>query len=266
MKYAVVLSGYFDTISTGIHNSGLLSKKKIDNFFNGKDVDFYIHCWQPEKRELLNSLYSPKKIICEPQIDFTEVMKEHDISQEWFDDGFNRSSTMYNKALIHRSLSFFYSRKMALSLLEGNYDQVFIMRLDIGNVGPDAVNFPHRHDFSMSCDNLYSVYWEQLNCGLGDMWFICNQEDSLKISKLYDRSLDYFKKNSDYSKAMTEGWPDSEFFDFNSNDPRQFSNIVLSKKPVKDLMKYPRWYCVNNHSIYKYFFIENGLYSKVVYI
>lgn len=266
MKYAVVLSGYFDTISTGIQNSGLLSKKKIDSFFNGKNVDFFIHCWQPEKKELLQSLYSPKNMICEPQKDFFEVMKENKISQEWFDEGFDRASTMYNKALIHRSLSFFYSRKKALSLLDGKYDQVFTMRLDIGNVGPDTVNFPFRHDFTKSCDNLYSVYWEQLNCGLGDMWFISNQEDAAKISTLYDRSLDYYKVNSEYSRAMTEGWPDSEFFDFYSNDPKQFSNVVLSKITSNNLMKYPRWYCVNNHSIYKYFFIENGLYSKIVYI
>lgn len=266
MKIAVALSGYFDTISSGIKNSGLLSKRKIDNFFKGRNVDFYIHCWQPEKEQLLRELYNPKKLICEPQKDFSQVMIENNLDQTWFDEGFDRKSTIYNKALISRSLSFFYSRKKAISLIKEDYDIVFILRLDIGNVGPDSVNFPYRYNFDSDKNKIYSVYWEQLNCGMGDMWLICNLEDSKKISTLYDRSLDYFKKESQYVKSMTCGWPQSEFFDFDSNDPRQFSNVIITNKKVDNLMKYPKWYCINNHSIYKYFFLENDLYNKTIFI
>lgn len=266
MRIAVVLSGYFDTVSTGAINSGLNSKKKIDSFFLGKNVDYYIHCWQPDKENLIRSLYNPKSIKCEIQKDFTQVMIENNLDQGWFDEGFNRRSTMYNKALIHRSLSFFYSRQQAISLIEDDYDIVFIMRLDIGNVGPDSVNFPHRYDFNSDPNKIYSVYWEQLNCGMGDMWFVSNLKDSRTISNLYTRSLDYFKKDSEYVKLMTTGWPDSEFFTFESNDPRQFSNVKINNKKVSSLMRYPKWYCINNHSLYKYFFIENNLYERTVFI
>jgi hypothetical protein len=164
-----------------------------------------------------------------------------------------------------RCLSFLYSRSKALELLEGEYDRVFIMRLDIGNVGPDDVNFPYRFDFDSDEKNMYSVYWNQLNHGLGDMWFVCNQKDAKIMSTVYEKALEYYKKDSDYVKAMLGGWPDSEWFPWGTTDAREFSNIVLSQKKT-ELMKYPKWYCVNSHNMYKYFFIDTGIYERTKYI
>ena len=54
MKIAVVLSGYFGTISTNNMNSGRISHKKIINFFKDYEVDYYIHSWQIwDKNEII---------------------------------------------------------------------------------------------------------------------------------------------------------------------------------------------------------------------
>jgi hypothetical protein len=269
MRYAVALSGYFDTISTGNINSGILSHEKINKLFGERKVDYYIHCWQEEKYKILKELYNPVSIICEPQKDFSKILVENNLDQEWFDENFDRNNSIFKNATIERCLSFYYSRKQAISLIKDYYDQIFIMRLDIGNVGPDEVNFPYRYDFILhnNTKKVYSVFWEQINCGLGDMWFISGFENSKIISNLYDKSLNYYKKNSDYVKCMTQGWPDSEWFDFyNISDHRQFSNLVINNRKSDNLMKYPKWYCINSHSLYKYFFMDIGLYNDTVYI
>ena len=61
MKIAVVLSGYFGTISTNDMQSGINSHKKITNFFKDYDVDYYIHSWQTEDKDKIIDLY---KIYC----------------------------------------------------------------------------------------------------------------------------------------------------------------------------------------------------------
>lgn len=272
MKIAVVLSGYFDTISIGRINSGIESEKKIKDFLKDHNVDYFIHCWQPEKEQLLRDIYQPLGIICEPQKDFSDIVSLNNLDQSWFDENFDRQNTGYCHATILRSLSFFYSRQKALELLseQNKYDWVFTMRLDVGTRGPDAVNFPHRFNVLSDNSKIYSVYWEQLNCGLGDMWFVSNQADAKILSNMYNRSLEYYKKDSEYVKLMTNGWPDSEYFHFptmdGSQDPRQYSNVILFNIKSQDLMKYPKWYCINNHAIYKYFFIESGLYNRTIYI
>jgi hypothetical protein len=64
---------------------------------------------------------------------------------------------------------------------------------------------------------------------------------------------------------MLTGWPMSEKYDFYSNANEQFSNIHLTDR-TPELMTYPKWYCVNNHSLYKYFFIDMGMYKKLEFI
>jgi hypothetical protein len=276
MKIAVVLSGYFGTISTNDMQSGINSHKKITNFFKDYDVDYYIHSWQTEDKDKIIDLYSPKKTKLklkykfEPQINFNITEKKICDNQKWFDDGFDRNNTIvdtiaYKNATIYNSLSFFYSRSSALKLIEGDYDRVFVMRLDIGNKGGDSVNFPHKFDFNSDANKIYTPYWNQLNIGLGDMWTIMNVEDANKLSNIYDKVKSYYQTDSEYVNKMLNGWPMSEKCEFNTTSKEQFSNICLTDRTA-ELMTYPKWYCVNNHSLYKYFFIDMDMYKKLKFI
>ncbi len=265
MKIAVVLSGYFGTISTDSMQSGRLSHKKIKNFFKNYEVDYYIHSWQISDKDEIVGLYNPKKSVFEPQINFNLTEKETCDNQKWFDEGFDRANTIYNNATIYNSLSFFYSRSSALKLIEGDYDRVFVMRLDVGNRGPDDVNFPHKFKFDSDIDKIYTPYWNQLNIGLGDMWTIMNGKDASILSNIYDKVKSYYQINSDYVDKMLNGWPMSEKCEFNSTAQEQFSNVCLTDR-TPELMTYPKWYCVNNHSLYKYFFIDTGMYKKLKFI
>lgn len=97
------------------------------------------------------------------------------------------------------------------------------------------------------------------------MWFFSNYENMKLLATAYDRCYEYFLPNSMYELAVTTGWPDSQMMgNLNSQDPGQFSNEVLKPREqrVKNLMKYPKWQCINNHILYKWFFIDSGLYKK----
>lgn len=266
MKIAVVLSGYFGTISTNNMTTGRISHKKIKEFFGNRDVDYFIHSWQMSAKDEVIELYNPKKSFFESQIDFNIIAKENDLDQNWFDEGFNRPLSMYKRATIYNSLSFFYSRSNALKLLdETEYDRIFVMRLDIGNVGPREVNFPHTFKFDSDISKIYSPYWNQLNIGLGDMWTIMNIKNARTLSTIYDKALNYYKKDSDYVDKMLNGFPMSEKYDFNIPSPKASSNVCLTDR-TPELMTYPKWYCVNNHSLYKYFFIDTDMFKDLNFI
>lgn len=266
MKIAVVLSGYFGTISTNNMESGRESHNKIKNLFKNYNVDYYIHSWQVSAKDEMLNLYNPKKSIFEPQIDFNITEKDIVSNQQWFDEGFDRDNTMYKGITIYNSLSFFYSRSSALKLIEGDYDRVFVMRLDIGNRGPAEVNFPHNFDLNSDPNKIYTPYWNQLNIGLGDMWTVMNNKDAKKLSFIYDKVKSYYQIDSEYVNKMLNGWPMSEKYDFNTNSHIQFSNVCLTDRIPSKLMTYPKWYCINNHALYKYFFIDMGLYEKLQFL
>ena len=77
---------------------------------------------------------------------------------------------------------------------------------------------------------------------------------------MYQKALtDYFHIDSDYQKALTGGWVDS-------NTKNEFSNEVLNPSDNVEKVKYPRWQMINNHIIHKWHFIETGLYDKSRYI
>jgi hypothetical protein len=236
MKIAVVLSGYFGTISRGESHNGRETAKRLKMYFNGHDVDYYIHSWQVDAKDEIINIYNPKESLFEHQIDFNQIATDNNIQQAWFDENFNRASTMYSRATIHNSLSFFNSRSKALKLIHNdeNYDWVFVMRLDVGHVGPSDVNFPTKFNFDDDRNKIYTPYWNQLNIGLGDMWTVMNLKHANILSNIYDKVLSYYSPNSNYIHDMLNGWPLSD-------KTNEFSNICLTdRKPP--LMTYPKWY------------------------
>jgi hypothetical protein len=92
-----------------------------------------------------------------------------------------------------------------------------------------------------------------------------NVEDANKLSNIYDKVKSYYQTDSEYVNKMLNGWPMSEKCEFNTTSKEQFSNIALTERTT-ELMTYPKWYCVNNHSLYKYFFIDMDMYKKLKFI
>ena len=149
---------------------------------------------------------------------------------------------------------------------------VIMCRFDIFNWNGE----PHRVDITrmLFYDNLdmsyiYTAVWKQLNAGLAEHWFYSNKPNIEKISLLYNFIIDYLKEGSCYITACNNGWPIS-----NAND--EFSNEIL-KHPHDRSMKLhipgmggPNSNNIggvlNNHYLYKWFFIDTGLLEITKYI
>lgn len=277
MRLALSLHGYFNNKEDP--NSGDNGFKYIfETFLSKYNVDVFIHSWDIKNKEYINALYEPISSIIEEQISFKDIMRNNNISQEYFDEGFDRQNSPYSACKIESTLSFLYSRKKSLDLIykyeeENNfqYDVVITARFDLGQRDKygkwkyyvSQMNFNPELDMSY----LYSAMWDQLNAGYADQWFFSNSNNMRLLSLAYDAALyEYFKAGSEYEKKVTTGWPDSLHYDGSFYDLAQFSNEKL--KPYRDSrypvsgMKYPKWQCINNHILYKWHIINYNLYEK----
>lgn len=236
-----------------------------ENIVKDNEVDFFIHSWEPEMESHIKGLYNPVSATFESQIDFSDK-----VNDAYFDEGFQRESTMYANCKPHNTLSFLYSRAKSIELMKSNgeYDCVVVCRFDLGQRGKECAHmFKYnvaeiRFDEDADMSKLHSSMWDQLNAGYADQWFYSSQENIEMLATAYDKALDYLTPGSEYEKALTEGWPDSQHFNVHSpTDPRQFTNEFFKSNKSSKLMTYPKWRCVDNHLFYKWFCIDTGLYE-----
>lgn len=276
MKVALVLSGRFNNVhdqNSGIDGAVWLKEHIIKKY----DADVFIHSWNTELEPLITGLYNPIYSTFQDQVDFKQVMKENNISQEYFDQGFNRDYSPFAQCKIETILSMLYSRKCALRLVDlyenkkkFKYDWVILCHFDTSR---RAINQVQDYYVTNLCfmpetlelqNKLVSVYFNQLNHGLTDMSYYGNSEIMKQWSDAYDIALLSFQKGSTYEQLVTEGWPDSCHFDnqFDHSEAAQFSNEIMLQehKKTKNLQKYPKWQCINAHILSKYIAMHLGLY------
>lgn len=265
MNVAICMHGYYGTVSTGNFSTSKIGFNHIKESVVPKcdNVDFFVHCWQPESREAVESMYSPKESIFEEQIDFDKICADNNIHQTYIDELFPRSKTMYKNAVASRILSFYYSRVKSLELaFDKGYDCILTTRFDIsarGGSSVNQINFQPNNDMEF----LHTADWNQKNVGYGDMWFYGSENIMKMYSKIYSSALDDFKPLSKYEKTLTSSWPDSNYFNVNDhNDPRQFSNEIDRKNKSENLMKFPKWRITDSHLHHKWFCMQNDLYKK----
>jgi len=273
VKIALCLHGYYNNrADPQSGDKGLEYIKK--NIFSKGNVDVFLHNWQPELELKLKEQYHPKGYCIEPQIDFEKVIENSDIDESYFNENFQRNKTIFAQCNIARTLSFLCSRKKSIELKKEyekeqgiKYQSVITARFDLGQRDGNAkrkylvskINFDPCQDMSF----LYSAMWDQLNAGYADQWFYSNSENIDLLATAYDKCFDYFRPGSTYEQKVIRGWPDSCKIDtLNRNDVGQFTNEIFKNQKSRTLMKYPKWQCINNHILYKWFCLDVGLYQK----
>jgi len=271
MKTAVCLYGLFQH---HFEDSGERGHEHIKERILSEvpDADFFCHSWSVDKEETILDWYKPKGHIIEPQVDFTD--KVNDLNLEHF-----LYTPHRDWQYLFRAFSFYYTRMKSLELKKNyeeqngfKYDCVISCRYDLGQRDRDQnleyyvsrINFDPNLDMS----NMYSAMWNQINAGMADQWFYSNSENMDNFIGMYDKLSEYLTPGSEYEQAVMDGWFDSNSFNHPSEDPRQFTNETLKAESEKStaLMEYPRWECVNNHIIHKWFLKDVGLYEKCKYL
>ena len=262
MRAALCLSGYFSN-SKGI-NDGLAGYSYMDRKLLSKhNVDVFIHSWDLENKEKILSLYNPIDSVFEQQKDFSKELEKGNESY-FFEKGAYYHNTMFKTF----SVSFSRSQSVQLKKLYETkndflYDCVVMARFDLGQRGKEhsqkyyATNFNFNETLDMSY--VYSAFWDQLNHGFADHWFFSNSKNMDVVSSLHDNLLDYYSPSSKYVKNVTTGWPDSDTY----ND---FSNEFFNHGSSQNKKTWPLNACIDNHKLYKWHFINTGLYKVCKFI
>ena len=263
MKIALCLHGYYNS-SGGPESCNFGFDYLNKNVISGNDVDVFVHSWDLPAEERILQSYKPTSSLFEAQSDFEEELSR--IDSEWFEEGFDRSQTMYRNS-IYQTFSFLYSRKASVELKKKyeeengfEYDCVILCRFDLGSRGKEHPQLFYATDmeFNLSADldKLHMKYWNQFNWGIADHWFYSNSKTMDQVAGLYDKLESYYHKDSDYVRAVTEAWPES-------NSDNEFSNELFLKNKSDNLVKFEKWHCVDNHKLYKWFFYETGLSKRI---
>ena len=269
MKIALCLHGYF--VNSGGTQASVQGAQYIkDNIIKDNNVDIFVHSWEQSQsiQDLITSTYNPTQCLFETQNKFEKELSKIKFSD--FDDSFNRAQTMYKGNSPFQTLSFLYSRKQVMTLKKNHeeeagfkYDCVVLARFGLGQRGKECPQKYYatdiRFDPSLDMNYLYSCFWDQLNWGYADHWFYSNSINMDIVGNAFDKVIPYYQIDSEYARAVTEGWPDS-------NTSSEFSNEMLKDLPSKHLVKWEKWHCIDNHKYYKWYFIDEGLYKKSKFV
>lgn len=263
MKIALCLSGYFgktSNTSDAIAGYSYIKKKLLSKY----DVDVFIHSWDLSKEQEVEDLYKPVGKKFELQKDFFDQLSRLNEN-----DFFGEKGQYYHNSMF-KTFSVSYSRKESVLLkkqheMQNNfiYDCVIMTRFDLGQRGKEhpqkyyATNFNFNQNLNM--DYIYSAYWDQLNHGFADHWFFSNSKNMDIVSCLHDKLDKYYTAESEYIQKVTKGWPDS-------NAANQFSNEFYSSTEPNKLKTWNVNACIDNHKLYKWYFIDSGLYDMCKFV
>jgi hypothetical protein len=269
MKIALCLHGYFANAG-GTEASELAYKYIKRKILEGNDVDVFIHSWDTINKDKILSLYKTPNHCFEEQKDFAAELEKFDSG--WFEEGFNRDKTVYKTNTIFRGLSYLYSRMKAIEMKKQHeeendfeYDCVVLARFDISRRGLEhpQIYYVTKINFNPGLDMeyLYSAHWNQMNHGYADHWFYSNSKNMDIVGSLYSEIFKYYQEDSDYTKAVTSAWPESNQID-------EFSNECMRKPQYRtsQLKTFDKWGCIDNHKLYKWHFIVTGLHEKSRYV
>lgn len=267
MKIALCLHGYFANaggVESSVAGHSYIDRKLLSRY----DVDVFVHSWDITNKEKVLSLYNPIKHVFEEQIMFEQELNL--IDQASFFGQSGQAPGMYRINTAFKGLSFLYSRKAAIEVkrqheLENGfeYDCVILARFDLGQRGKEHTQKYYATNFNFSpkldMNFVYSAFWDQLNHGYADHWFFSSSKNMDKLSLLFDKVTEYYQLDSDYAKSIMTGWPDS-------NADNEFSNEFLREHKSLNLKTWGAWACIDNHKLYKWYFIDTDLYKQSKFI
>jgi hypothetical protein len=203
VKIAVCLYGLAgDEVSS---TSGIITvepsrsyRNYMEVLFQGYDVDFFLHSWSVDSKDILLDLYKPKSSIIENQIDFSgHSLEEYSLKHlETYKKIFATEENIHSflsERYIFNSHSRWYSTSKSLEIMNDyskdknlHYDWVFQTRMDLF--------FRERLPFEKLNNNYFYTsprFEMDSDLAINDVWFLSNQKNAELFSKIYDNIFDY---------------------------------------------------------------------------
>ena len=201
MKIALCLHGMFDSVidtkSNGLDGFEHIKK----HILNKGDVDVFIHSWQPDKKDLIESIYTPKKAIFEPQKDFSELIKERGLDTL---EGCPRSP----QSVLSHLYSVTEVMKLPHQQPNTKYDIIIKARFDLGRINRhSAFEYPVQcinFQTDIESGKLYNANWNHFNMGPADMWFYGSSDVMVEFTSLFSFLDEQMKIDSEFHKFATQ--------------------------------------------------------------
>jgi hypothetical protein len=257
--------------------SGFINIQKIQT---EKKLVFYCHTWNPELKDLINSVYRPKALKTELQPNYT--LKYFNLKTlGFFEENFKRVKSPWKNISFQSIFGYAESKEKSIMLLINDnkfssYENIISTRWDLGCTGSKEVN-TLIYDDSLPEKYIYLPYYRGIEEGYADMWFVIpkirlNAFRSLK--SLFEKSL--FGKNNYLDAFTNKGW----FISDNRRWTQEFlfklrerfdgsfignflNNKIFISQENKFLVTskriFPRYQALNIHALVKYFFYVNKL-------
>ena len=300
MRVLLLLSGYTcKIVPWGLGDKGTPKKENMSDFFKGakylkkllRNHELKTICglWDDIGIEEVKETYNPEICISSSQKEFQDQLRI--IFGDYEENRIkNRNIWLKNKNIKNnlvsssfRIASQLYARKIvlkeAIKFINKNCfdpDIIILTRYDISCRGGTYIRYPSRITTSIykflntkkEQSKVILPLFNQLNAGMPDMWFYLNLNALYNMQFIYDEYINIITSDeSDYKRLLTQGWPFSEYFDLDdTNDPRQFSNILVNDKKNYKLMKYYDWELPNIHAFLKYYFLLKEKKFKLKFI
>lgn len=243
MKIAFCISGLFKpstTHSEAYSNKFAYLKLKIKEY----NADTFIFSFSKNLETEIIDIFEPKRVDFQYQDDFSLQIQN--------------ISNHLNKETAKKVFSFFYSRKRVCQLrqeyedkIKIKYDAVVLCRPDLGYISTENFQLPNLH--CLDLEYLYSMYWNQLNAGMADWYFISNSSNIDFISKVYDKLPEYLSFNSAYQQSIINGFP------YSDNENR-FSQEIFKATP-KHSEKIDPINMLNQHLLIKFYLLDHYKFS-----
>lgn len=202
MKIALCLHGMFDS-ATDKTSNGLDGKKYIQKHILDKgNVDVFIHSWDLEKQDIIESIYKPKVSIFEQQKNFDEIIKNRGLDKL-------QNSPRSPQSVLSHLYSVAFVMKLPFEQIDTKYDIIIKSRFDLGRINRNTSGPGKGNPYPVQCinfitdikqDKLYMANWNHFNMGPADMWFYGSPEVMIKFTMLYDFLEEQMKIDSEFHK------------------------------------------------------------------
>jgi hypothetical protein len=217
-----------------------------------KNVDVFLHSYEPELKDELVGFYNPVSFLFEEMPNFEEEYKDLDFNY----CNYNSQQTYSYQNLFSMAYSRYRVGQLKSNYEKENnfiYDWVIFVRYDISSANHiEEISF----DSSLDFNYLYSCMFNQLNAGPQDQWFYSNSKDMDIVFSLYKDLKKYFSTNSEFAISATNNWIDSNVSDRTSNEI--FKN---EEDKIKIGERMPVGAISNGHVIYKWHMYVNNLWD-----
>lgn len=277
-----------------------------NSLYNVDDLKVIAHSWNPEHDSLIKNVYAVDKLFSEKQQNFFIEYVNNIQSLDTFEKGLNRANSKWKRVSYQSLLGNAKSRSRVMKLLNNDefegFKQVLATRWDQGCSGSRDVNIIN-YDQSLNSDYFYLSYFNEIDEGYADMWFLASLEDAKKFKNYDEYVLESLSGKNNYIENFTKnGWPLSlprkkekfrqekfflkvinglekvklPFFNkkLNKYKIKLLTKIEMpiqtgenySKLDIKSDVKFPVYQALNNHAILKSFILDKGLRKKTRFL